>query len=78
MDTRSVQEIILARLSMFLGPNTARVALKTFAARTGRTPDALTRADVPAVLAALLPMLRTLIGRERADGLVRQLDQEIE
>jgi hypothetical protein len=78
METRSVQEIILGRLAMFLGPNTARVALKTFAARTGRSPEALTRADVPEVLAALLPMLRTLIGRERAESLVRQLAQEAE
>ncbi len=76
METRTVQEIIVARLAMFLGPHTARVALKTFAARSGRSPEALTRADVPEVLAALLPMLRTLIGRERAESLVRQRDQE--
>ncbi len=78
MKDRSVQEIILARLAMFLGPNTARVALRTFAARSGRTPEALTREDVPEVLAALLPMLRTLLGRERAESLVRELAQETE
>ncbi len=78
METRSVQEIIFARLAMFLGPHTARVALKTFAARTGRSPEALTREDVPEVLAALLPMLRTLIGRERAESLVHELAQEAE
>jgi len=78
-DTRSIPEIIVDRLAAFLGPHTARVALKTFAeASGGRRPEALTRADVPALLAALRPMLRTLLGRERAEGLVLQLARELE
>ena len=79
MDTRTIQEVIVERLAAVLGPHTARVALKTFAdASGGRKPEALTPADVPALLAALRPMLRTLLGRERAEGLVLQLGRELE
>jgi len=79
MESRSIQDVIVDRLAAFLGPHTARVALKTFAeASGGRKAETLTRADVPAVLAALRPMLRTLLGRERAEGLVQKLAQELE
>ena len=79
MDPRSVQEITFTRLAMFLGPHTACVAIKMFAERSGgRTPETLTRADVPGLLAALRPMLRTLIGRERAEGVVSRLAEELE
>jgi hypothetical protein len=79
METRPVQEVIVERLAAVLGPHTARVAIKTFAgASGGRAPEALTRADVPALLAALRPMLRTLLGRERAEGMVLQLARELE
>jgi hypothetical protein len=79
MDCRPPHVIIAARLALYLGPHTARVALKTFADRIGgQAPEALTRAQVPELLAALRPMLRTLLGRERAEGVVRQLSQEFE
>ena len=79
METRPIQDVIVDRLAAFLGPHTARVALKTFAeASGGRKAETLTRADVPAVLAALRPMLRTLLGRERAEGLVQKLAKELE
>ncbi len=78
MDSRSPHQIIADRLALYLGPHTARVALKTFADRINiRSPEALTRAEVPALLAALRPMLHTLIGRERTEGLVRQLAREL-
>ncbi len=79
MDHRTPHDIIVGRLSGFLGANTARVAVKTFTDPTlGVEPEALTRAEVPRLLANLVPMLRTLIGRERAELLIRQLLREFE
>ncbi len=79
MGIRTPYDIIVGRLSRFLGPNTARVAVKTFTDRTiGLEPEVLMRADVPSLLADLLPMLRTLIGRERAEILIRQLLREFQ
>jgi hypothetical protein len=78
MDGRPPHQVIADRLAQYLGPHTARVALKTFAERIGlRSPEALTRAQVPELLAALRPMLHTLIGRERTEGLVLQLAREL-
>jgi hypothetical protein len=74
----STLEHLTARLSAFLGPHTARSALKTFSTRTlGRAPEELTRADVPALMAALRPMLRTLLGDESAKALIDQISKEL-
>ncbi|HET6438486.1 MAG TPA: hypothetical protein VFG59_10525 [Anaeromyxobacter sp.] len=79
MDGRQPYQIVFARLAEFLGPHTARVALKNFAERTAsRAPEELSRSDVPELLAALRPMLRTLIGRERAERLLGELARELE
>lgn len=79
MSHRTPYDIIVGRLSGFLGPHTARVAVKTFTDRTlGLEPEALTRAQIPGLLANLVPMLRTLIGRERAEVLIRLLLREFE
>ncbi len=62
-------ETITARLSEYLGPHTARVAVRTFSARAGGSPAAL--------LEALRPMLRTLLGRARAEQLLGDLQREL-
>jgi hypothetical protein len=77
MEDLPIHEIIVARLSPLLGPNTAGVALRTFCRGLARDPEALTPEDVPQVLAALRPMLRTLVGRVRAEALLEQLSQEL-
>ena len=65
------------RLAPFLGPHTARTAVKTFTQRAlGRGPETLTLADVPALAAALKPMLRTLVGKDRGEAVVRLILRE--
>lgn len=64
-------------LARCLGPHTARVAVKTFAQRVlGRSAEALTVADVPALAQALKPMLRTLLGKQRGEIVVQQVLRE--
>jgi hypothetical protein len=65
---------IAERLAKLLGPHTARVAVKTFALRAlGRGPETLTPIDVPALAEAMRPMLRTLIGKEKGEAVVKQM-----
>jgi hypothetical protein len=77
MEDLPIHEIIVARLAPLLGPNTAGVALTTFCRRLARDPEALAPEDVPQLLAALRPMLRTLVGRVRAEALLEQLAREL-
>jgi hypothetical protein len=73
----TVAERIAAQLARYLGPHTARVAVKTFAMRgLSRGAETLTVADVPAMTQALRPMLRTLVGKQRAEIVMQQILRE--
>jgi len=70
----TVADRIAARLARYLGPHTARVAVKTFAQKAlGRGPETLTVADIPAMTQALRPMLRTLVGKQRSEIVVQHI-----
>ena len=78
MAGETVSKLIEARLAPLLGPNTARNATRTFCQRSlQREPEALTGADVPRLLAALRPALRTLLGAATAERLVEEITREI-
>ena len=79
METGNViAEQIAARLSRYLGPHTGRVAVKTFAIKAlGRGPETLTLADLPALQAALRPMLRTFVGRAQCEVVLEQIAREL-
>lgn len=77
-DGRTYSQVVEQRLTPLLGPFTARMALKTFASsRLGRTPDQISRGDVPALLDALRPMLNTLVGSARASSVIDELKKEL-
>ena len=70
---------IADHLAEYLGPHTARVAVKTFSMRAlGRGPEDLLPMDAAAVLDALKPMLRAFVGRERAEAVIERIRQEVE
>lgn len=72
-------EIVRDRLSRYLGPNTARTAVKTFSHKaTGLPPEALSTAQVKLLLDALRPMLKTLLGAVQCDRILTQLTVEID
>jgi hypothetical protein len=74
----SPSTIIERHLARLLGPNTARTAVRTFAERAlGRRPEDLTAADAPALLAALRPTLRTLLGAATARRVLDEIAEEI-
>ena len=75
---RSPSEVVFHHLVHYLGPHTTRTALKTFCARSvGKSPETLTLADMPMLLGALRPMMRTLIGAKECDLVLAQVHQEL-
>ena len=75
---QAIAETISAQLSIYLGPYTAKNAVKTFSYRAlGRGPETLTREDTSSLLAALRPMLRTLIGAAQCELVLAKIKQEL-
>jgi len=73
-----VAERIAARIALYLGPETARVAVSSFAQRkVGRAPDYLEIEDAPQLLAALRPMLRTFVGSSQCEIVLRRIEREL-
>lgn len=71
-------EVVFRHLVHYLGPHTTRTALKTFCARAvGKSPEALVLTDMPMVLSALRPMMRTLIGVKECDLVLAQVNMEL-
>lgn len=74
LDGASIAERIADRLATYLGPHTARVAVKTFTQKAlGRGPETLTLEDVPRLQDALRPMLRTFVGRVQCEVVIEQI-----
>jgi hypothetical protein len=72
----TVGDRIEASLARLLGPNTARSALRTFSKRTlGVEPEVLAESDVPRLLAALRPALRTLLGNDAAQAAIDEIER---
>lgn len=77
-DGKTTADRVAARLAVYLGPHTGRVAVKTFALKAlGRGPETLTRGDLPALEQALRPMLRTLLGGARAELVLSEIRREL-
>jgi hypothetical protein len=75
---RSPSEVIFQHLVHYLGRHTTRTALKTFCAKAvNKSPDAVTLADMPLVLGALRPMMRTLIGAKECEMILAQVAHEL-
>jgi hypothetical protein len=72
-------EVLHDRLAVYLGPNTARTALKTFAHKSvGVAPEKLTAEQAKRLLEALRPMLKTLLGAAVSDRLVANMSLEMD
>jgi hypothetical protein len=70
--------VIADELARYLGPNTARTAVRTFSDRVlGCRPDEVSVANAPKLLQALRPMLRTLLGQARAELVVADIEEAL-
>ena len=71
-------EIVYRHLVHYLGPHTTRTALKTFCTKAvHKAPEALTLDDMPDVLSALRPMMRTLLGAKESEQVLAQITYEL-
>ena len=71
-------EIVCQHLSRYLGPFTSKTAVKMMSKQTfGAEPERVTREQVPALLEALGPTLRTLLGKSGADTVVVEIKREL-
>jgi len=65
------------RLEKFIGPHTTRLAIKTFSQKTlGMTPDQVRDREVPDLIRALRPLLRSMLGEAQGEQIVEQLLSE--
>jgi hypothetical protein len=77
-DDTSIADQVIKKLGDYLGPHTAKSAVKTFCRRAfKRTPDTLTVDDIPALLEVMHPMLRTLVGEVSANVLIDVIQREV-
>lgn len=73
-----LSEIIVRELVPFLGPNTARTAVRTFAERALQLrPEQLDRESAQRLVDALRPMLRTILGEGAAAAVERDLREAL-
>ena len=69
---------LIESLSPYLGPFNAQVAVKTFSQKKlNLTPEQLTAKDLPALLDALRPMLKTLVGQDSAEKILKKILAEV-
>ena len=72
-------EVLRDRLAVYLGPHTARSALKTFADKAvGVAPEQMSAAQAQKLLESLRPMLKTLVGAAQCERIVSQLTVELD
>jgi hypothetical protein len=77
-DSEILAKVLYDQLVHYLGPHTTRAAIRTFSYKAvGKEPAELTVEDMPKVLEALRPMMRTLIGIDECEVLLAQLSQEL-
>ena len=67
-------DVVREQLAVYLGAFTSRNAVQMMAKQSaGTSPEQLTREQIPALLDALGPMLRTLLGKAGADKVVGEI-----
>jgi hypothetical protein len=77
-ESARIVEVVTRHLSRPLGPNSAKIAVKTFATRSaGKTTETLTVSDLPKLLDGIRPMLAVMAGKARADQVIDEIRQDL-
>lgn len=78
MSDKPVDRVQL-HLEKFIGPHTSRLAIKTFSQKTlGVLPDQVRDREVPDLIRALRPLLRSMLGEAQGERVVEQLLAEFQ
>ena len=75
--TKRPADVVREQLVQYLGAFTAKNAVQMGAKQLGTDAEHLTIDKVPALLDALGPMMRTLLGKPTAEKVVEQIRQEL-
>ncbi|MFP5245464.1 MAG: hypothetical protein ACLGH0_02130 [Thermoanaerobaculia bacterium] len=77
-EIRRPAEVVRTHLAQYLGPFTSKNAVQMMAKQTfSSDADALTVAQVPALIDALGPTLRTLLGKAGAEKVAGDIRKEL-
>lgn len=69
-----ISEIVIGKLSVHIGPNVAKMALRTFAKKAGvPSADDLSAAHLPGLIQEMRPILNVMIGRTPADAVLTDI-----
>lgn len=75
---RRPAQVVRDKLAQYLGPFSSKTSVQMMAKQTfGIDADSLTAAQIPALLEALGPTLRTLLGKPGAERVAEQIVQEL-
>lgn len=70
--------VVRDRLAHYLGPFTSKNAVQLMAKQALSTdPERITLEQIPALIDALGPTLRTLLGKSGADSVIEQIRAEL-
>lgn len=73
----SPAEIVVQRLTAFIGPQAAQSTINTFCKRTvGVKPEALTVAQMMMVLPSMQQFLSVMLGAAKAESVVAEIRKE--
>ena len=76
MPERTIADIIIEKLSVPLGPNVAKMAIRSFAKKSGMSgPEKLTVADVPKLIEEIRPMLNVMIGKAPTEAMLADISR---
>lgn len=71
---KSPADVVREHLAVYMGAFTSRNAVQMMAKQVASAPpDQLTSSQIPALLDALGPMLRTLLGKDGAEKVVGEI-----
>lgn len=71
-------EVVRMRLAQYLGPFTSKNAVQMIAKQAFSTDaDRITRTQVPTLIEALGPTLRTLLGKAGAERVAEEIRKEL-
>jgi hypothetical protein len=74
----NISAIVISRLAPHLGPNVARMAMKTSSQKAlGLPPEAAERMHVPKLLDAIRPMLNVMLGKDHAETIILEIRRDL-
>ena len=71
-----LDDALTAKLSIHLGPNVSRMAIKSFAKKAGLSgPEQIAPTHVPALIEELRPMLNVMVGRGPSEAVMTEISR---